>query len=266
MDKKRASLISMIMLGVYLVMSFMPIVYVQKYFIALFSPGAYQEKYSWHYNSYVANVLFLAIVCAALAVAGIVFMFFHYTGKDHKLLKYGSYAPVATFAVFVIMSVYELTVTYPDGNVNDYYPKGTEGYWRFDADWGFYIMTALLIVAAALSFMIATGKSIDLKSINPSPASPAASTKTSQPEKAEAVPGPTKESLEELIKYKDLLDNDIITSDEFEAKKQEILGVKVSKPKDDTIAEKTGEVSEANKEVVEITDAIDKHSDVESVE
>lgn len=266
MDKKRASLITMIMLGIYLVMSFMPIVYVQKYFIALFSPGAYQEKYSWNYNSYVANVMFLAIVCALLAVAGIVFMFFHYTDKDHKFLKYGSYAPVATFAVFVIMSVYELTVTYPDGNINDYYPKGTEGYWRFDAGWGFYIMTALLIVAAALSFMIATGKNIELKGITQSQTSPVASTNPIQPEKAESASSPTKESLEELIKYKDLLDNEIITAEEFEAKKREILGIKASIPENNTTTKKAEEAADSNNEVVDSTDEVEKSSDAELVE
>ena len=103
MDKKKASLISMIMLGIYIVMSFMPIVYVEKYFEAIYdSPGAYRESSSWYCNAYIANIRFLSILCLAIATIGIVSMFFHYTGKDHKYLKYGTYAPIGAFAAFVI--------------------------------------------------------------------------------------------------------------------------------------------------------------------
>ena len=226
MEKKNASLITMITLGIYAVMSFMPIVYVEKYFEALYeSPGAYRESNSWYCNAYIANIRFLAIVGLIFAVIGIVGMFFHYTGKEHKYLKYGTYAPIGTFAIFAIMSAYELNHINPIGEPVGYYTKGSTGYFRFDAGWGFYILIALLIVAAALSYMIATGKNI--KAANSSEISRGADGKNiiKQPQSAVTNVAHSSESFDELIKYKELLDSGIITAEEFAKKKEQILGL-----------------------------------------
>ena len=259
MEKKKASLITMIMLGVYAVMSFMPIVYVEKYFEAIYtSPGAYREGNSWYSNAYIANIRFLAIICLALAAIGIVGMFYHYTGKRHKYLKYGTYAPIGAFATFAIMSVYELNHINPIGEPVGYYSKGSTGYFRFDAGWGFYILMALLIVAAALSYMIATGKNIkDVGSVEV-PVKTDEKSNIKQPQSTVTNVSKSSESFDELIKYKELLDSGIITAEEFAMKKEQILGPTV---KANVLDEKTDNTEAQTDTSSAETENIDENED-----
>lgn len=228
MEKKKASLITMIMLIGFTVVSAIPFVYIEKYFQSA-DDGGYESYPSniWPHHMYLWNIKILSILCVILAVIGIVCMFLQYNGKEHKFSKVSNYVPIATGAVYVIMSIYVLTVTYPDDEVTDVYPKGFLGYWRFDGGFGFYLQLALMICCAVLCYSIITNNPTLLTSKGPT----SESVEKSEVQKV-AVPAVQsalkKESLEELVKYKDLLDNEIITKEEFEKKKKQILGTEIS--------------------------------------
>lgn len=224
MEKKKASLITMIMLIVFTVVSAIPFVYIEKYIKAA-DEGGYESYPSntWSHNMYLWNIKFLSVVCVILAVIGIVCMFLQYNGKEHKLSKFSNYIPIATAVVYVIMSIYVLTVTYPDDEITEVYPKGFMGYWRFDGGFGFYLQLALLICCAVLCYSIITNNPTLLTSKS----STAENADNTEAAVSVAHSTSTKESFEELIKYKDLLDNGIITKEEFEEKKKQILGMAI---------------------------------------
>ena len=225
MEKKKASLITMIMMIAFSIFSAIPFVYIEKYILAD-DDGGYEAYASnkWPHTMYLWNIKTLAVICVILAVLGAVCMFLQYTGKEHKFSKLCNYIPIATGVVYIVMSFYALTVTYPDGETTVVYPKGFNGYWRIDGGLGFYLQLALLICAMVLCYSIITNNPTLLTS------------KESKPYKVEN-PGivtataatnneMTRETFNELIKYKELLDSEIITEEEFEEKKRQILGMK----------------------------------------
>ena len=78
------------------------------------------------------------------------------------------------------------------------------------------------------------------------------------------------ESFEELIKYKDVLDNGIITKEEFEEKKRQILGMAIPSTEELDVKE-DGHVDDVgNNEETQIVenenDAVDEAEDVEVVD
>ena len=69
--------------------------------------------------------------------------------------------------------------------------------------WGFYIAAAILLAAAVIAFLVAIGKTAEVEDHGKPPVS----------------------SADELAKFKDLLDKGIITQEEFDAKKKQLLGL-----------------------------------------
>ena len=72
----------------------------------------------------------------------------------------------------------------------------------------------------------------------------------------------TKESFEELIKYKDLLDNGIITQEEFEEKKKQILGTSIPSTKGVNAAEENDISDEIEAEEAILQTAEKENNDV----
>ena len=83
---------------------------------------------------------------------------------------------------------------------------GKYGFYQYVPSWGFYIAIVLILAVAVIAFLLAIGK---IKDVEP---------KTSN--KSENY-----SNADELKKYRDLLDSGIITEQEFEAKKKQLLGL-----------------------------------------
>ncbi len=104
-----------------------------------------------------------------------------------------SFAPAVALIAFAVLTIKTLLLQF-DFEV-------TRSHTEYELNWGFYIVTALLLAAAVLSFLVAIGK------IN----------------KEEAPQKNSIGSADEIEKYKRLLDNGTISQEEFDAKKKQLL-------------------------------------------
>lgn len=191
MKKKTACLIVFILLTVFLVLCFMPIVFQESHWKITDSWGSLS-----HMRDEPTDIMSTcqensAIAVISLSALGIITFILQFAGKEGKALKLLSFTPAAALIAFVILTVKTLLLSFN----NDRY------YQEYTLNWGFYIVATLLLAAAVLSFLVAIGK------IN-------------------GVDEPSKDSLgsaDELEKYKKLLDNGVITQEEFDAKKKQLL-------------------------------------------
>lgn len=205
MSKKTASLIAFIMMIVFLVMSFIPCVFVEV-FMKQFSMVAYKESYRITENMlYVIGLAdanssdIFSIITLVLVAIGIVALVFQFAGRSKKIIKILSFSPCVAVISFVIMTLLFCVF-------NKTHELGDAYYSTYEPGWGFYILAALLLCSAVLSFLIATEK---LK--NTPKSSTAKLTVTS--------------NADELKKYKELLEAGVITQEEFDAKKKQLLGL-----------------------------------------
>ena len=105
---------------------------------------------------------------------------------------------------FAVLSIVNISTTVPNGTPYGTATLGYNGYFSHSFGWGWYIAAALLIATSVMSFFVATGR-----------------VKDSDIEKKEKK---TTEA-DDIVKYKDLLDKGIITQEEFDAKKKQLLGL-----------------------------------------
>lgn len=161
MERKNASLIIVVFLSIYTVLSFLPITFL-RYFAepSIYAPGAYVIKEGWDtsINFYAYNVRVITIISLIICVIGIVALSLIYSGKESKLTKYGTYAPIVLTVLFFVICIFELNQISINGTVSGAYPKGDRGYYGTKLLWGFYVEFALLIASSVLSFLIATNR------------------------------------------------------------------------------------------------------------
>ena len=131
MERKNASLIAVILLSIYAVLSFLPITFL-RYFAepSIYAPGAYVIKEGWDtsINFYAYNVRVITIISLIICVIGIVALSLIYSGKESKLTKYGTYAPIVLTVLFFVICIFELNQISTNGTISGAYPKGDRGY------------------------------------------------------------------------------------------------------------------------------------------
>lgn len=204
MQKKNLSLIAFILLIVFVVFSFMPVIlkYTRweenKY-------GHYTEGYSG-LESFVERGSFRSITgilvyaCILFAIIGIVALILQYTGKTSNNLNMLTFSTVISAGAFILFSLLYLL---PERAPGWYSPYGYIGY---TPGWGYYIEIALILAVAVMSILIATGK---VKNV---------------PVKGTEVDANV-DVTEMLQKYKNLLDDGVINQEEFDAKKKQLLNL-----------------------------------------
>jgi len=222
MERRKASLLSAVLLCIFAVLTFMPITFLD-YFAAPGSiTGVYviQKDRFTNLNFYVANIRGIAIITLIIAIIGIIVLFMVFSNKENKYTKYGLYIPLIVTVLFTIVCIYEFNHISPNGTIG-VWPKGDRGYFGIRPLWGFYIELALLIASSVLSFLIATGRIPENENFEKN-------IDTIIEDKVLEIP--VKESKElnkadELREMKKLLDEGIITEAEFEEKKKQLLGI-----------------------------------------
>ena len=191
MKKKTACLIVIILLIVFLVLCFMPIVFNESYWKITDSWGSRSHMFDKPKDILSTCQEDFAIAVISLSAIGIVAFILRFASKEGKLLTILSFAPTAALIAFVILTIKTVLLQF------DMLQSHTE----YGLNWGFYIVAALLLFASLISFLVAIGK------IN----------------KGEAPQKNSVESADELEKYKKLLDRGIITQAEYNAKKKQLL-------------------------------------------
>ena len=193
MKKKVISIIALSLLSVYAVFAFVPAIFLEELWAYEGFGNGYRKIAAVSENMLDTEYPVLAIVTIAFALVGIVGLSLQLAHKENKAIKLLNFAPAVSLLFLAVMA-FMLT----EGHFNE---VRNIGYTSFDFDFGFYIELLFIIAASVLSILLALKKFKEMpkKSIN-----------------TEAF---------ELERYKQLLDQGVITPEEFEAKKKQILGL-----------------------------------------
>lgn len=151
------------------------------------------------YGDNAAGWWFSIIVLLFMIITFIVFLL-AYLQIDHKFTKYTCYTPIIGFVMLMGYSLYACkfaSLTIYNGHIH---------YW--EVGWLFYIIAILHLLAIVLSVLIQYQKDEDV---------PLVMTVRKK--------GANIDTVEELKKYKELFDSGVITQDEFEAKKKQLLNL-----------------------------------------
>lgn len=202
MQKKNLSLIAFILLIVFVVFSFMPVILKTTSWEEI-RYGHYTERWSalesFAYNAYLGSFTgIIACLCYVFAIVGIITLILQFVGKTSKRIDNLTYSPIVAFILFVIFSLLHMLPREIPGSYSPY------GYLGASPGWGYYIEIALILAVAVMSVLIATGK---VKNI------PVTTTK----------PIANNDETEILQRYKKLLDDGVINQEEFDAKKKQLL-------------------------------------------
>lgn len=142
---------------------------------------------------------FSIIVFLFMIITFVVFLL-AYLRVEHKLTKHTYHMPMVTFILLMGFSLYACKfahLTIYNGHIY---------YWEIG--WLFYIITILHILAIVLSVLIKNQKTEDVPLV------------VTVRKKSANI-----DTVEEIKKYKELLDSGVITQEEFETKKKQILGL-----------------------------------------
>lgn len=224
MTKKIAAILSMASLFLFTVFAFIPFVF-KKIYWKTDTPGGgiatrSWERGKWLFERYPA----FGMIILALALAAFVVALLYFLDKDTPSLKGGAFLPAVALVLLVWLAISVSLNNVPEGRVTYGKSFGYYGYYAYKPHVGFYLMSLLLVTASVFNILLALGKLKD------EPLSVTFSEPQAQPQVIYYVPKETPNEMEgqafELIKkYKDLLDNDVITQEEYETKKKELLGL-----------------------------------------
>lgn len=192
--------------------------------ICLFIPGSYQTD-NWHPEvnslgweewkkipSQPLNIFdldrvgieigpgnWIAYVVILLMAVSFAAFLFAYLYPEHKYAKYAYYTPIVSFVVLTGFTFYACAFA-------EMAPYLTR--WEWDIGWLFYIIITLHILTIIFSILIKYAK-FDEKAMP-----------FVLPQKSSGI-----DKVEEMKKYKELLDSGVITQEEFNAKKRQLLGL-----------------------------------------
>ena len=215
--KAKYSFISLIMLVIYTFFSFMEGVWVSRYWRQTgYGQHSLAEEIPWMaYYRLIPSVIILLFV-----VLGIIVMILRLANKENFATKKGVFMPAVAFLIFVILAIYNVTTAETVIHSGVRY-----GYTEYGVGWAFYVCIVSLFIAAAIGVMMGIGK---IKELNPSMADITPANSSNAPKDSGITVSshdPNYSTIDELKKYKELLDTGVITQDEFDAKKKQLMGL-----------------------------------------
>ena len=206
MKKSRANRISIIFISIFLLLSFMPIIFTMNYWKNE-APGVGHAVKAWSKGvSLYSRFFWLALLIAAAATLSITILVMQSLKIRNRLSKFCYIVPLIVTALFAIISCMDIASTVPNGEPGGTATWGYYGYYEYVPAWGFFVECALLIAICVISVLGIKGLLI---------------------ETVETVPANlnTSDVTDQIKKYKELLDNGILTQEEFESKKKQLLGL-----------------------------------------
>ena len=203
MKKRNLSLVALILLVIFVVFSFMPVILISTCWEENWF-GGYVEDFSFLGSfAELANTYsltgYLVYICLIFAFNGIISLIWQFVGKNSKITDIFTFSPVVSAVSFILVS---LLYMLPEESPNSYTPNG---YWSTTPGWGYYIEITLILAVAVMSVLIATGR-VKNTIVIPKQVMP---TNVDIPDT--------------LRKYKQLLEEGVISQEEFEAKKKQLL-------------------------------------------
>ncbi len=204
MKKSHANLISIASISIFLLLSFMPVIFTMNYWKNE-APGVGHATKAWSEGvSLYSRYLWLALLIAAAAAMSITILVMQSLKIRNQLTMFCYFAPLAVTVLFALISCMDIVSTVPNGEPGGTATWGYYGHYEYVPTWGFYIECALLTVVCVISVLGIKGMLTD---------------------NSEAVPenNGTSDVTDQLKKYKELLDNGVLTQEEFESKKKQLL-------------------------------------------
>lgn len=205
--KKNLSLISAILMVNFTMCLFMPIIFEGKYMERLGYPhiGA-GLKWADTYNIFGYDAFLLPTLIITFSILSIIVLFLQFLGFKNNILSKCNYLPGLTCLLFVFYSVCWIALQFDRPNDTATMGSNYQDYFKNDANWEFFIPLVFVIFSAAIiSFFIAIGKIKD--------------------DEQEMITSSMEQlsNADELKKFMELLDGGVITQEEFEMKKKQLL-------------------------------------------
>ncbi len=204
--KRILSLISFFLISSFCTMSFLPIMFKRLWW-------EWKEIYTHRhviskdrlFNLFSEDTAPLSYIVLAFAIIGLIAFILYFIGKKSTILKLLTFSPIISLlAITVYLRVERYTV-------EDELDRQLGSYGEYTLGWGLYISFGIMIIVLIFSLLIVFVKDGD--TIN----------YTSDKHESEDLSRPS--ITDELTAYKELFDNGVITKDEFEAKKKQLLGL-----------------------------------------
>lgn len=142
----------------------------------------------------------LIYTCMFFGIVGIVAMIIQLIGKHSKVNGILTYSPIISTITLIIFTVVYLTKEPVQFEV-----WGMNFIYTYSLSWVYFVILSLLVIPSILCIFVASAKSVTTIPISVSDVS------------SESDP------LDSLLKYKNLLGEGIITQEEFDAKKKQLL-------------------------------------------
>lgn len=216
--------------------------------VSLFLPWMYAESYYGPSDSYYGGFTvyrtlgigffggtadgpgFFGYLTLIVMIAAIVLLALQLSGKKLGVEKIANFVPAAAFVLFLLTSIIRFLSRTPNGgeSIND---PLCNGWWTYGPGWLFFIVAALQLATAVLAILMGLGKFKDTPKAaypygypgyNPNATFPAG-TNPAPNATFSPTPGFTGDVADELKKLKGLLDAGVITQEEFDAKKKQLL-------------------------------------------
>lgn len=220
MTEKKIDTISAVLQIVFLVLSFAPMILEEQYMTASYSPGAYAIRSRFASNMYAGYTKIIPILVAIVCLVSIVAFVLKITDKKTgKLIEYSKYLPAGVAVLFVIFGIYENQVIYVNGELMFDYPLYADYCFGFDLMVGFWVELLIIAGAALISLPVITEKIITHSSDQELGQENEVKNETNN---AQVHPAAGFSDL--LIEYKKLLDDGVITQEEFDEMKTDLLG------------------------------------------
>lgn len=194
--KKKFCLISAILLFMYAVLSFIPGMLESEYWTKKPWDIGYRMKSSHAANMYVAHASVLSYIVLVLVIISIIALIRICLENENTFTNIAMYAPVVATGVYLFFGVDSYFLTLFERVYDTWF-------YRYSLSWGYILGAAFLIPSAIICVMISMGKFQDNQEY--------------------AKKFRNNDSIDELRKYKELMDAGIITQEEFDVKKKQIL-------------------------------------------
>ena len=220
--KKRLLLIVVVCLILQTIALFIPGVFSEETWIpeTEISPLGYEYKVHtylrstpinvWMIDDAAAVILGIAAIVVSFAAAGIACLAF--LRKLPQDSPYVLVLPIASTVVLALDAIY-----LAGGFINDWsmWSQPSDEVWYYwGIGWLFYAIAALNVLALVFLFFVKYAKEEPVTGTEPA----------KHPFRRSSAQAPVA-TADELKKYKDLLDSGVITQEEFDAKKKELLGL-----------------------------------------
>ena len=170
-------------------------------------------------NIFALQGLFVVLLIA-LEIASVAILILHAIGKEKQmeLLNKLIYVPAATFVIFIVGSISRFMTSEPNGDPVGTATSGKYGHWDYTPSWGFFIAIILILIVVVISVLVALGKVRDEEPNAVAPATPVAAIPV-----AKEVVQPS--NIDQIKQLKELLDEGLITQEDFDTKKKQLLGL-----------------------------------------